>query len=81
LNKLQLTSLAVVQQPTLGYKLARPRWKLSTALALFLGIFGGIAFAFMRESLSETFGLPEQIENEFGVPVLATLNLMPSQAP
>lgn len=81
LNKQQLTSLAVVQQPTLGYKLARPRWKLSTALALFLGVFGGIAFAFMRESLSETFGLPEQIEDEFGVPVLATLNFMPSQAP
>ncbi len=80
LNKSQITSLAIVQQPTLGYKLARPRWKLSTALALILGIFGGIAFGFMRESLSETFGLPEQIEDTFGVPVLVTLNRMPSQA-
>ncbi len=78
LNKSQITSLAIVQQPTLGYKLARPRWKLSTALALFLGIFGGLAFGFMRESLSETFGLPEQLEKAFQVPVLATLNHIPS---
>jgi uncharacterized protein involved in exopolysaccharide biosynthesis len=74
LNNSQITSLAVVQQPTLPYKLARPRWKLSTALALFLGIVGGFAFAFMREAISETFGLPEQVEDSFGLPVLATLN-------
>jgi uncharacterized protein involved in exopolysaccharide biosynthesis len=74
LNNSKITSLAVVQQPTLPYKLARPRWKLSTALALFLGIFGGVAFAFMREAISETFGLPEQVEDSFGLPVLATLN-------
>jgi uncharacterized protein involved in exopolysaccharide biosynthesis len=74
LNNHQITSVAVVEQPTLGYKLARPRWKLSTALALFLGIFGGFAFGFWREAIGETFGLPEQVEESFGLPVLATLN-------
>jgi uncharacterized protein involved in exopolysaccharide biosynthesis len=78
LNKSQITSLAVVEQPTLGYKIARPRWKLSTALALFLGIFGGLAFGFLRESLGETFGLPEQLEEAVHVPVLATLNFIRS---
>jgi uncharacterized protein involved in exopolysaccharide biosynthesis len=78
LNRSQITSLAVVQQPTLGYKLVRPRWKLSTVLALFLGIFGGLAFGFMRESIGETFGLPEQLEGVLQVPVLATLNLIRS---
>jgi uncharacterized protein involved in exopolysaccharide biosynthesis len=80
LNKSQITSLAIVQQPTLGYKLARPRWKLSTALALFLGIVGGLSFGFIRESVGQTFGLPEQLEEVIHVPVLATLNLIPTQA-
>jgi uncharacterized protein involved in exopolysaccharide biosynthesis len=80
LNKSQITSLAIVQRPTLGYKLARPRWKLSTALALFLGIVGGLSFGFIRESIGETFGLPEQLEEVIRVPVLATLNLIPSRA-
>jgi uncharacterized protein involved in exopolysaccharide biosynthesis len=78
LNKSQITSVAVVEQPTLGYKVARPRWKLSTALSLFLGLFGGLAFAFMRESFSETFGLPEQLEQSVRVPVLTTLTLIRS---
>jgi uncharacterized protein involved in exopolysaccharide biosynthesis len=78
LNKSQITSLAIVQQPTLGYTIARPRWKLSTALALFLGVFGGLGFGFLRESLGETFGLPEQLEESVQVPVLATLNYIRS---
>lgn len=76
LNKSQITSLAIVQQPTLPYKLARPRWKLSTALALLLGLFGGLALAFAREALGTTFSLPEQVEGALDVPLLATVNLL-----
>jgi uncharacterized protein involved in exopolysaccharide biosynthesis len=76
LNKSQITSLAVVQQPTLGYKIARPRWKISTALALLLGLFGGLGFAFFRESVAETFSLPEQLTETTHVPVLATLDYL-----
>jgi uncharacterized protein involved in exopolysaccharide biosynthesis len=76
LNKSQITSLAIVQQPTLPYKLARPRWKLSTALALLLGLFGGLALSFAREALGETFSLPEQVEAALDVPLLATVNLL-----
>ena len=74
LNKSQITSLVVVQQPTLGYKIVRPRWKLTTVLALFFGLFGGLGFAFIRETLSETFGFPEQLEAALQLPVLASLN-------
>ena len=77
LNKSQITSLVVVEQPTLGYKIARPRWKLTTALSIFFGLFGGLAFAFVRETLSETFSQPEQLEEVVRVPVLATLNRIP----
>lgn len=80
LNKSQITSLTVVQQPTLGYKIARPRWQLTTALAVLLGVFGGLAFSFLLESMSETFGLPEQLEDSIRLPVFATLNLLPRQA-
>lgn len=76
LNKSQLTSLAIIQQPTLGYKPARPRWKLTTALAIFTGVFGGLALCFVLEAISETFGLPEQIERAIGVPILTTLNVV-----
>ena len=78
LNKSQITSLVVVQQPTLGYKIARPRWKLTIALGLFFGLFGGLGFAFFREALSNTFGLPQQLEEAVRVPVLATLNRVPA---
>lgn len=76
LNKSQLTSLAIIQQPTLGYKPSRPRWKLTTALALFTGLFGGIALCFLLEAIGETFGLPEQVERAIGVPILATINVV-----
>ena len=77
LNKSQITSLVVVQQPSFGYKIARPRWKLTTALSIFFGLFGGLLFAFLRETWSETFSLPEQLEEAVRVPVLATLNRIP----
>jgi len=77
LNRSQITALSIVQQPTLGYKIARPRWKLMTALALLFGVFGGLAFGFLRESMDESFALPEHIEDVIGVPVLATLNYLP----
>jgi uncharacterized protein involved in exopolysaccharide biosynthesis len=79
LNKSQLTSLAIIQKPTLGYKPARPRWKLTTALAAFTGLFGGIALCFVLESMEETVGLPEQVEQAIGVPILATINAVPAR--
>jgi len=78
LNKSQITSLAVVQKPTLGYEPTRPRWLLTTALAVFMGLCGGVAAAFMFEVSGQTSGLPEQVERATGLPVLASLGAVPA---
>ena len=62
LNKSQITSLAVVQKPTLGYAPTRPRWKLTTALAVFMGLCGGIGVAFLLELSAQPEGLPGPVE-------------------
>lgn len=71
LNREGITSVAIVQQPTIPIKTAQPRVPFIMAIALLLGIAIGIAVSFFAEMTDEAFSTPNQIESVIGVPVLA----------
>jgi uncharacterized protein involved in exopolysaccharide biosynthesis len=74
MNDAGLTSLSVLQAPTLPYQPARPRKFLLLLLALFAGIAGGLALCLFLESMDDTLALPEQVETAIGLPLLAVVN-------
>ena len=71
LNREGITSVAIVQEPTVPTKIAKPNIPLIMVLALALGLAFGIAISFFAEMTDEAFSMPNQIESVIGVPVLA----------
>jgi len=71
LNREGITSVAIVQEPTLPTKIAQPKISIIMLLALIFGIAIGIAVSFFAEMTDEAFSMPSQIESVIGVPVLA----------
>jgi polysaccharide biosynthesis protein PslE len=71
LNREGITSVAIVQEPTVPTKIAQPKILIIMALAFLLGIAIGIALSFFAEMTDEAFSMPNQIESVIGVPVLA----------
>ena len=78
LQRQQVTSVAVVQQPTVPAKPAKPR----VLVILALGVIAGTAVAFVLcliwELADERFTLPEQITGTVKLPVLASFPLVPA---
>ncbi len=69
----KLSNISVVQKPTYQLRPVRPRVVLNLALALFLGIFGGVGLAFFSEHLDHTIRRPEDVKEKLKVPVLAAI--------
>jgi succinoglycan biosynthesis transport protein ExoP len=74
MNEAGLTSLSVLQPPTLAYVPARPRKMLLLLMALLAGLAGGLALCIFLETLDDTMALPEQVETIIGLPLLAVVN-------
>jgi succinoglycan biosynthesis transport protein ExoP len=74
MNDAGLTSLSVLQSPTLPYAPSRPRKLLLLLMALLAGLAGGLALCIFMESLDDTLALPEQVESIIGLPLLAVVN-------
>ena len=72
LNADSATTLTVVQDPDLPY--IPKRFTLILLLGLAAAAFGGVGLCLWLEVLDETFGLPHQVQQATGVPVLVTLN-------
>ncbi len=72
LNREGITSVAIVQEPTIPLKIAQPHIPTIMLIALVLGVAHGIAVSFFAEMTDEAFSMPNQIKSVIGVPVLAT---------
>ncbi|HEX4113390.1 MAG TPA: Wzz/FepE/Etk N-terminal domain-containing protein [Stellaceae bacterium] len=79
LNREGITSVAIVQEPTVPFEIAQPRVLLIMLIALALGVAIGITISFVAEMTDEAFSLPNQIESVIGVPVLAVFPQAPSR--
>lgn len=71
LNRQKITSIAVIQQPTLPYKPTRPRVALVLFLCVFAGLTFGLGTCVLAENVDEAFSIPEQVSAVLGLPVLA----------
>jgi uncharacterized protein involved in exopolysaccharide biosynthesis len=80
LNREGITSVAIVQEPTIPVNVAQPRIAMIMLVALVLGLAIGLAVTFFAELTDEAFSLPNQIEAVLGVPVLATFPQSPLAA-
>jgi polysaccharide biosynthesis transport protein len=54
---------------------SKPNKKRNIMLGIILGLFGGIGLAFFIEYLDNTIKSPDDVEEEFGVPVLGVISL------
>lgn len=71
----QTVNVWVLDKATLPKFPASPRKKRNLALAIVLGLFGGVGLAFFFEYLDNTVKSPEDIEDRFDIPVIGTIGL------
>jgi uncharacterized protein involved in exopolysaccharide biosynthesis len=72
LNRQRITSIAVIQTPTVAIDPSRPRTRLVIPGAFLFALALGFAVVIMAEMFDERFSAPEQIETVLGLPVLGT---------
>ncbi len=70
----KISSLSVVQPASQPLDPVRPKKLRNIGLGLLLGLFGGIAFAFLQEFLDDSLNTAETAERRLGVPVLASVS-------
>lgn len=70
-------ALVFVERPTLPTAPIRPQPLLYFALALPVGLLGGVGAALAADALSGTFATPDDVERRLGLPVLAALRERP----
>ncbi len=69
----KVSNVSVVQPATVSTLPVKPQKARILALGLFLGLFGGVFLAFVREYMDDTLHNKEDIEAKLGVPVLAII--------
>jgi uncharacterized protein involved in exopolysaccharide biosynthesis len=74
MNEAGITSLSVLQAPTLAYRPSRPKKTLMFILTIVAALVGGLALCMFLETMDDTLALPEQIEANIGLPLLAVVN-------
>lgn len=78
LQRQQVTSVAVVQQPTVPARPAKPRVLVILALGVVAGAAVGFVLCLFWELADERFTLPEQITGTVKLPVLTSFPLVPA---
>lgn len=73
LEKRRISSISVIQPPTLPLRPSKPKRLQNLILAFLLAVFGGIGVAYAFEFMDDTIRRPEQIEPLLGVPLLASI--------
>lgn len=75
MNEAGISSLSIVQQPTLPYKTSRPKKPLLLGIAVFGGLLAAFGLCLLLETLDSTLSLPEHVEAALGLPLLASIQL------
>lgn len=66
-------NISVVDRATPPTSRYAPRLGLNLSLAILLGLFGGVLLAFLFEYLDDTIKTPEDVERQFGLPLLGII--------
>ena len=68
-----LNNIAVVDRAEVPRHPFKPKLRLNLLIAGFLGLFGGVAFAFLFEHLDDTIKHGEDVERQLGLPLLGVI--------
>lgn len=71
----QSVNVWVIEKAEIPEWPASPRKKRNLLLGVVLGLFGGIGLAFFLEYLDNTVKTPEDVEEKFNIPVIASIDL------
>lgn len=75
-----LNNIAVVDRAEIPDRPHKPRLPLNLLIGAFLGLFGGIALAFLFEHLDDTVKHGEDLERLLGLPVLGVIPMLDKPA-
>lgn len=78
MNLRKMANVSVVQKAAVPLHPIRPRKNLYVAFSILFGVIGGLGFAFLSESLSQTFSTPEDVEKRLGLRVLLSVPYRPA---
>jgi len=73
MNRLKMSNISVVQAAEVPSQPVNSNKLLTIVMGALVGMFSGLGFAYMSESLSQTFSDPESVENYLELPVLLTV--------
>ncbi len=73
LDENKISNIVVLQSSTLPGMPVNSHKKRKMALGLFLGLLGGVAFAFVLESLDDSLKSHDDVEKKLGLAVLVTV--------
>ncbi len=77
----QTSSITMLNLPTFEPEQISPRKKVTLFASLVLGFFFGFALFYLRFLMDRTYCLPEEVEQDLGLPVLAVVPLAPQPEP
>ncbi len=67
------SNISIVQPGTLDMKAIKPKLLTNFALAIILGLIGGLGSAFAIDTLDETAKTADELEHDLAIPVLADI--------
>jgi uncharacterized protein involved in exopolysaccharide biosynthesis len=73
MNRLKLTNISVIQSAAVPAKPVKPNKRFIFVVGILLCIFSGLTFAYVSETMAQTFSDPESVEKYLGLPVLLTV--------
>ena len=73
MDKQTIANVSVIQPATPPLKPIKPKKRLNVLIGGFLGLFAGVAMAFLIEFVNPVFRTREDVDQFLGLPVLATL--------
>jgi capsular polysaccharide biosynthesis protein len=69
----KITSVSLIEPAQLPLKPVSPKPMLNLVLAIFIGVFGGLGFAFFFHYLGDSLEMVEDVEEYLQLPVLASI--------
>ena len=75
-----ITNVSVVQPASFEPKATRPRKGLTLAIAMFIGLCGGVTIALLSEQLDQTLRTSDDVERHLRLPILTSIPEMKAHA-
>ncbi len=75
----KISNISVVQKSSSAIKPVRPKKLLNLSLAILIGLFGGLAWAFTSERMDHSLKKPEDVHGKLQLPLFAVLPQLPAE--